>query len=211
MNPSGGNGLEACSEEDIGRLNFSRSDSQEPAELSKCGEDRHGRCQDAAAGALTSRLDLSGGTVREPVPFVAGDLPRDRRRAVGDHHQARGPRGSRCLFWSGYGYLRRKSRATDRRYLGEILLGRQGRFEDGLELWKLRNGCAADPVVAPQAPDVRPTDSFRVDGTPGGKPCPSTDAEAPAEAHLVAGTLDPQAGSYSPLVFKASRDDGCSR
>jgi len=64
---------------------------------------------------------------------------------------------------------------------------------------------------APRGPDVAATDSFHPTATPLGGPCPSTEAQLPNVPSLAAATLSPQAGTYSPLIFKLSRADGTQR
>lgn len=64
------------------------------------------------------------------------------------------------------------------------------------------------PWSAPFGADASPSNSFVVEETPSGRPCPATEAAAPAEAKFDAGTLQVQAGSFSPFVLAVSRDDG---
>ncbi len=67
------------------------------------------------------------------------------------------------------------------------------------------------PWSAPQAPSVLRADSFNTTSAPGGGPCPTTEAQMPNAPKLDAGTLNPTAGAYSPLIFKLSREDGTQR
>jgi len=64
------------------------------------------------------------------------------------------------------------------------------------------------PWSAPEAEVEQLTDSFEVNRAPSGGPCP---AQAPFAPRLRAGTLEPTAGKYSPLLFKLSREDGSER
>lgn len=59
--------------------------------------------------------------------------------------------------------------------------------------------------------DAATVASFRTSATPTGGPCPETVAQMPDSPGLDAGTLDPTAGRYSPLIFKLSREDGTQR
>lgn len=64
---------------------------------------------------------------------------------------------------------------------------------------------ASDPD-APRAEEiVTSTSSFTIDRGPGGGACPPADSLG---AGFDAGTVDPLAGAYSPLVIKATRGDG---
>jgi hypothetical protein len=67
------------------------------------------------------------------------------------------------------------------------------------------------PWSAPEAPAAQPADSFALTRPPGGGPCPSSEAQLPNAPQLRAGTLNPTAGAYSPLLFKLSRQDGSQR
>ena len=55
------------------------------------------------------------------------------------------------------------------------------------------------------------TASFQTSAAPTGGACPSVEAQMPNAPKLSAGTLDPGAGKYSPLLFKLSREDGTQR
>jgi hypothetical protein len=67
------------------------------------------------------------------------------------------------------------------------------------------------PWSAPETPNATPSDSFATTAAPGGGPCPTTVAQLPNAVSFTAGTLNPQAGSYSPLIAKLSRADGTQR
>jgi hypothetical protein len=67
------------------------------------------------------------------------------------------------------------------------------------------------PWSAPQTPNAQPEDSFSTTAAPGGAPCPATAAQAPNAVSFSAGTLDPKAGAFSPLVAKLTRADGTQR
>ena len=67
------------------------------------------------------------------------------------------------------------------------------------------------PWSAPETPDATPTSSFQIGQEPGGGACPASEAAAPNSPSFTAGTLSPQAGAYSPFVLKVSREDGSQR
>jgi hypothetical protein len=67
------------------------------------------------------------------------------------------------------------------------------------------------PWSAPQTPNAHPGDSFTPGATPAGGPCPSEAAQAPNRPTFAAGTLEPKAGAFSPLVLKLAREDGSQR
>ena len=66
------------------------------------------------------------------------------------------------------------------------------------------------PWSAPEEPAGQ-TDSFALSAAPGGGPCPAVQAAMPNAPALRAGTLAPVAGTYSPLLFRLSRQDGSQR
>jgi hypothetical protein len=67
------------------------------------------------------------------------------------------------------------------------------------------------PWSAPEGKDAHPSDSFQISGEPGGGSCPASELAATNSPAFQAGTLAPQAGAYSPLLFKLSREDGSQR
>jgi len=67
------------------------------------------------------------------------------------------------------------------------------------------------PWSAPQTPTAAPSDSFAPTAAPGGGPCPTSADQAPNKPAFVAGTLEPKAGAFSPLVVKLAREDGSQR
>ncbi len=67
------------------------------------------------------------------------------------------------------------------------------------------------PWSSPEGEDANPSDSFQTSVAPGGVACPSAEVGAPNAPSFSAGTIAPQAGSYSPFVLKLSRSDGSQR
>jgi hypothetical protein len=67
------------------------------------------------------------------------------------------------------------------------------------------------PWSAPEGLDAHPMSSFAATATPSGAACPASDSQAPSAPDFHAGMVLPQAGAYSPFVFKLSRPDGSQR
>ena len=67
------------------------------------------------------------------------------------------------------------------------------------------------PWSSPEGADAHPSASFATTATPAAGPCPAAPEQAPNAPAFAAGTLSPQAGAYSPFVFKLSREDGTQR
>jgi hypothetical protein len=68
------------------------------------------------------------------------------------------------------------------------------------------------PWSTPEGADEHPSDSFQTSvAAAGSGVCPTSEAAAPNTPSFNAGTIAPQAGAYSPFVFKLSRADGTQR
>ncbi len=67
------------------------------------------------------------------------------------------------------------------------------------------------PWSAPEGKAVVASDSFTPSAAPGGGPCPTDPAAAPNAPSFKAGTLNPKAGAFSPMVLRLSREDGSQR
>jgi hypothetical protein len=72
-------------------------------------------------------------------------------------------------------------------------------------------GALLTPWSSPEGKDVTTTDTFATSAFPGGGNCPTRAGQAPNAPSFSAGTLSPQAGAYSPFVFKLNREDGSQR
>lgn len=73
--------------------------------------------------------------------------------------------------------------------------------------------CATYATGAQMSPwsgglDASSSDSFTTTAAPGGGACPASAPTAPNQPSFITGTLAPQAGTYSPLVGRLSREDG---
>jgi hypothetical protein len=66
------------------------------------------------------------------------------------------------------------------------------------------------PWSDPQSPAAR-SDAFALTAAAGNTPCPNGEAGMPHAPELTAGTLNPAAGKFSPMVFKLTRQDGSQR
>ncbi len=67
------------------------------------------------------------------------------------------------------------------------------------------------PWSAPEGKAVSASDSFTPSAAPNGGPCPTDPAAAPNAPSFKAGTLNPKAGAFSPMVLRLSREDGSQR
>jgi hypothetical protein len=67
------------------------------------------------------------------------------------------------------------------------------------------------PWSAPEGKDAFPEASFQTTVSPRGGACPASEAQLPSAFKISAGTENPTAGKFSPLLFKVSREDGTQR
>jgi hypothetical protein len=67
------------------------------------------------------------------------------------------------------------------------------------------------PWSAPEGKVASADASFSLTSSPLGGACPTSAAGLPLAPSLVAGSQSPEAGKYSPLLFKLSRPDGTQR
>jgi uncharacterized repeat protein (TIGR01451 family) len=63
------------------------------------------------------------------------------------------------------------------------------------------------PWSAPDTPDATPSDSFAIQASPSGGPCPANDSAQPHTPAFSAGTISPQAKAYSPFSLRLTRAD----
>ena len=63
------------------------------------------------------------------------------------------------------------------------------------------------PWSAPQTPVAHLSDPFTIEANPNGGNCPAQGQPLPNTPSFTAGTLSPQAGDYSPFLFKLTRKD----
>jgi hypothetical protein len=69
-------------------------------------------------------------------------------------------------------------------------------------------GSSLTPWSSPEAPSVSPSGSFTITEAPGGGACPAAAGQGPNTPGFSAGTFTPIAGAYSPFVLHLSREDG---
>jgi hypothetical protein len=64
------------------------------------------------------------------------------------------------------------------------------------------------PWTTPEGANATPSSTFQITSGPGGTPCAYSAAEEPNHPGFEAGTTIMIAGSYSPFLFRISREDG---
>ena len=94
----------------------------------------------------------------------------------------------------------------------DFFAGSRGALTTPLVCGSYAVGSDLTPWSAPEGADATPSSlPFTVSGAPGGGACVSSEAQAPNSPGFTAGTASPVAGSYSPFVLKLSREDGSQR
>lgn len=87
--------------------------------------------------------------------------------------------------------------------------GARAALKTPLPCGKYTTSSALTPWSAPEAPDAHPVSSFDTSVAAGGSgSCPATEAAAPKDFGLSAGTISPLSASYSPFVLRIARADG---
>jgi hypothetical protein len=64
------------------------------------------------------------------------------------------------------------------------------------------------PWTAPEGPERHPGDSFQITAAAAPGLCPTSESAAPNSPNLIAGAVNPAAGSYSPFTLRLARNDG---
>lgn len=238
-NPSQADGLDACSEEEIGYL---AEDEEAGIHFSKAGQS----CPDASK---LGTVEVSSPLLAEYEETAAGagtKLVSDPETGEAIPRPVRGGVYLATPFANPFGSLLAIYLAVEDEQSGIVakLAGRvepdpqTGQlttvFEESPELplsevrLKLFEGARAPlttpiscgtytttseltPWSSPEGVDAHPESSFQVSEEPGGGACPGSEAEAANAPSFSAGTLDPTAGAYSPFLLKLSRGDGSQR
>jgi hypothetical protein len=209
VNPSGGNGLDVCTESQIGRTTLS------PLRFSEVPQ----ACPNASkvgtvkVGTPLVDHELSGGIyVAKPFDNPFHSLLAIYLAIEDERTGVISKLAGKVETDATTGQLTTTFEENPELPLEDINLslfsGNRAALKTGLTCGSFQTSAQLTPWSAPQAPDAIVTDSFAVSEPAAIGPCPATEAQAPGTARLVAGTVTPTAGSYSPLVFSVSREDG---
>jgi hypothetical protein len=220
VNPSEADGLEACSEAQVGFTGFTELDpTSEPGVQTPQFTPGAAECPPAA------KL----GTVEVNTPLIAHPLP----GAIYLAKQSENPFGSLLAL-----YITVNDPATG------VVVKLPGKIEADPVTGQLSVSVQQDPQVpfedfkidlfegsrsplttpatcgtfsttssltpwsSPEAPSVSPEGSFGITEAPGGGACPASAGQEPNTPAFSAGTFTPIAGVYSPFVLHLSREDG---
>jgi hypothetical protein len=236
VNPSQATGLEACTEsqigfegkgEEAGELDFTEAPQSCPEAakianltassplLVQYDEATHKPLRDPQTGRRIPRV-LSGSVyLAEPFANPFGSL-------IATYFSIEDPKTGIVAKLAGEGQLDPATGQITFRVLHSpelpvedfhvsVFGGDRGAFVSPPTCTPQQAGAELVPWSAPEGLPAHPTDSFTPTAAPGGGPCPAEEAQMPNSPALSAGTLSPVAGTYSPLLFRLSRQDGSQR
>lgn len=209
VNPAQGDGLEACSLDQIGYLGEGRY-SKDPDE-----------CPDAAKiGSLEVKTPL----LDHPLPgsvYIAKPFENEFGSLLAIYLSINDPASGTVSKLAGEvipdpvtGQLTNRFEENPQLPLEDVTLHLFGGARASLITpfcGTHRTDTDLVPWSTPEGEDAHPTDSFSITGSPNGGSCPGSEAQAPNSPSFQAGTVLPQAGAYTPFVLKLSRNDATQR
>jgi hypothetical protein len=220
VNPSEADGLEACSEAQVGFTGFTElNPSVEPGVQTSQFTPGAAECPDG------SKL----GTVEVDTPLIAHPLPGGIYLAK----QGENPFGSLlALYITVYDpatgvIVKLPGKIEADPVTGQLTVSVEQNPQVPFEDFKISlfegtrsplttpSTCGTfsttsslTPWSSPEAPSVSPEGSFGITEAPGGGACPVAAGQGPNAPAFSAGTFTPIAGTYSPFVLHLSREDG---
>ena len=93
----------------------------------------------------------------------------------------------------------------------EFLKGAVAPLKTGIGCGNFKTTSDLTPWSAPEGAVIHKVDSFTIEAGAGKTPCSKDEASAPKTPRFEAGTLEPEAGAYSPFNLRIVRDDGTQR
>jgi hypothetical protein len=209
LNPAAAAGLEACSEAQIGRLgggglHFSTSPQS---------------CPDAAkVGTVEALSPLLDHPVKGSV-YLAQPYQNPFGTLLGIYLALEDPQTGIVAKLAGKvtpdpstGQLSTAFRQSPQLPIEDVALhlfeGARAALRTPLACGTHTTTSTMRPWSAPEGIDAHPFDSFQTVASPAPGPCPGSEAQAPNDPSVSAGTIAPVAGAYSPFVFKLARPDG---
>ncbi len=213
LNPSGGNGLSSCDEQQIGyqpsegKIHFSASPQS---------------CPDAAK---VGTLEVSTPLLEEKLPgavYVAKPYANPFGSLLAIYLAIEDPERGIVAKLAGKveadpqtGQLTTTFTDNPQLPIEDIDLhffnGPRAALKTPLICGEYSTTSTLTPWSTPEGADAHPSDSFATSVNPTEGSCPTSEAAAPKKPVFTAGTIAPQAGAYSPFVLKLTRPDGSQR
>ncbi len=214
LNPSATNGLEVCSNEEIGyapkegHVNFSKEPQHCPA-ASKLG----------TVEVSTPVLDhkLAGSIyLAKPYENPFGTLAAIYLVVEDEQTGIIAKLGGKVVPDPSTGQLTTTFAENPQLPLEDVSLklfnGPRAALKSPLACGKYTTTSTLTPWSTPEGLDVHPSDSFETSvAASGSGACPKSEAEAPAAFSFTAGTAAPLSGSFSPFTLRIARADGTQR
>ena len=211
LNPSAGNGLAACSNQEIGyqpsggQIHFSKSPQSCP-NASKVGTLE-------AASPLVDHPLQGAVYVAKPYDNPFGTLLAIYLAVEDEQTGIVAKLGGKVEPNPSTGQLKATFTENPQLPIEDIDLhffdGPRAALKTPIACGRYTTTSTLTPWSTPGGAAVSPSDSFETSVAAGGSgPCPKAEAEAPNKPSFSAGTIAPQAGAYSPFVLKLSREDG---
>jgi len=234
VNPSQASGLGACSEEEIGF----QGEREGVLSFSKSPQSCPDAAKIATLTATTPLLGEYNEVTHAPVrnPQTGAGVPRPLHGSVYLAKPFANPFGSLAAVYfaiedertgivaklagegeldPGTGQITVRTRQTPELPIEDLRVhvfgGDRGAFITPPTCATQETATELVPWSAPEALPAHPGDPFTPTSAPGGGPCPQAQSQMPNAPTLTAGTLSPQAGKYSTLLFRLSRQDGSQR
>ncbi|HET7484129.1 MAG TPA: hypothetical protein VFJ64_01985 [Solirubrobacterales bacterium] len=210
LNPSAANGLDACSEAQIGYL-----PEAEGVHFSESPQS----CTDAAKiGTVEATSPLLDHAVNGAV-YVAKPFDNPFGSLLAIYLALEDPATGIVAKLAGKvepdpstGQLRTTFLENPQLPIEDVRLhifnGARAALKTPLACGEYTTTSSLTPWSSPEGEDESPEDSFEISAPPSGGSCPESEAQAPNSPSFSAGTITPQAGAFSPFVLKLSRADG---
>lgn len=211
LNPSAANGLDACSEEEIG---------YQPSEGKIRFSEAPQSCPDAAkVGTLEANSPAIDHKVKGAV-YVAQPYQNPFGTLLAIYLAVEDPRAGIVAKLAGKvspdpntGQLTTTFEESPQLPIEDIDLhffgGARAALKTPLACGNYTTSSTLTPWSTPEGADAHPSDSFNISMAAGGSAaCPGSEAAAPNAPSFSAGTVAPTAGAYSPFVLHLSREDG---
>jgi hypothetical protein len=217
VNPSGANGLGACSSQQIGLVTpVGQSDRiRFDEEAAHCPDD-------AKIGTLTVETQLLDHSLPGAI-FVAQPFENPFGSLLAIYLVVDDPASGVLVKLPGEVHadpvtgqltatFRENPELPFKAFDLEFFAGARAALKTPLECGLHTTSATFTPWSAPEGAALTASDSFQTAAPPSGSSgCPVSEAASPNAPAFIAGTLDPVAGAYSPVVLKLDRSDGTQR
>lgn len=214
LNPSAANGLEACSESQIGFLagkegiHFSEEPQSCP-DASKVGT------VDVSTPPVDHKL-LGSVYVAKPFDNPFGSLLAIYLAIEDEQTGVIAKLAGKVEPDSKTGQLKTTFTESPQLPLEDVEVhifeGARAALKTPLACGEYTTTTSMTPWSTPEGVDAHPSDSFATSLAAGGSgPCPGNEAGAPNKPGFSAGTIAPQAAAFSPFVLRLARPDGSQR